>query len=103
VPQPAPRPQVKLDRIVSAPAASLQGQLLRRDNAPNSRAKLMFVSLAKNGPQQTVTTDASGRFQLTLSNGSWLVYEYGADNRPQFHSKIELRENEAHRLTFVSR
>lgn len=102
-PQPIRPPNVKLDRMVSTPASYVQGQLVRRDNQPQSGARLMFVSAAKNGPRQTVTTDATGKFQVSLASGAWLLYEYGADNRPVFHSKIEMRDRDNERVTIVSR
>jgi hypothetical protein len=98
-----PPPTVKLDRIVAAPVPSLQGQVVRRDRAPEAGAQLLFVSAAQHGPRHNVTADEAGRFRVTLASGGWLVYVQGADNKPVFHSKIELRDSETRQVTLVSR
>jgi hypothetical protein len=94
---------VRLDRIVSAPATRLQGQVVRGDNLPEGGARVLFVSASRQGPQRSVTADAGGQFRVTLASGGWLVYVHGADNRPVFHSKIDLAENETRQVTLVSR
>jgi hypothetical protein len=103
VPAQAP-PSVKLDRIVAVPTPMLKGQVVRLDdNAPQAGARLMFVSAAQKGPQQSVTADSTGQFRVTLASGGWLVYVHGADGKPIFHSKIDLRDNETRQVTLVSR
>jgi hypothetical protein len=101
-PAPLP-PRVKLDRVVALPVPTLQGQVVLGNNAPAAGAKLLFVSAARRGPQQSVTADGVGRFRVTLASGSWLVYVAGADGRPTFHSKIDLKDTETRQVTLVSR
>jgi hypothetical protein len=104
---PAPRspapPSVRLDKIVLAPAPGVEGQVVRDDRAPAAGAKVMFVSVDRQGSQQSVTADARGQFRVTLASGAWLVYVHGADGKPVFHSKIELRGEETRQVTLVSR
>jgi len=73
-PAPVARPGVRLDHIVSGPAARVEGQVVSNANAPQAGARVMFVSAALRGPQQTVRADSSGNFRVTLASGGWLVY-----------------------------
>lgn len=106
VPQPlpvTPPAPVKLERIVAIPGPMLQGQVVSRDNAPRSGAKLIFVNAARQGQQHPVTADARGQFRVTLASGAWYVYLTGADGRAVLDSKIELRDHENLKMTLVSR
>jgi hypothetical protein len=105
-PQPPPAPPaVRLDRIVAIPGgnAQVQGQVVRLDRSPRGGAQLMFVSSDRRGPQQSVTADNRGQFQVTLASGGWLVYVHGADGKPVFHTKIEVKGEETRQVTLVSR
>ena len=64
---------------------------------------MLFVSADRREPRQTVGTDEAGRFRVTLTSGGWLVYVQGADGRPIFHRKIEVRQNETRQVYLVSR
>jgi hypothetical protein len=97
-----PPPQVRPDRITSAPVTQLEGQVVRGDNAPRPNAQVRFVSANPRGPQLPVTANSAGRFRVTLASGSWLVYLDGPDGRPAFHSKIDVT-GDARRITLVSR
>ncbi|MBY0522349.1 MAG: hypothetical protein K2R98_03085 [Gemmataceae bacterium] len=101
----SPPPVVKLDRIVSLPAAGgqVQGQVVQSNNAPRPGAKLVFVSAEKQAPQETVTADNTGRFNVKLSSGGWLVYMTGNDGKSLFHSKIDVRGEENRQVVLVSR
>ncbi|MCS6850078.1 MAG: carboxypeptidase-like regulatory domain-containing protein [Gemmataceae bacterium] len=106
LPPPAPPPPaVRLDRIVMLPErrAQVEGQVVREDRSPKAGAQVMFVSMDRQGPQQTVTADADGKFRTSLASGSWLVYVPGADGRPVFHSKIDVRGDASRTMTLVSR
>lgn len=103
LPPAAPPPSVKLERIVSVPQARIQGQVVHSNNAPRPGARLTFVSVEPQGPQQRVTADAAGNFGVTLASGGWLVYVQGADERSVFHSKFDVRDNESRLITLVSR
>jgi hypothetical protein len=59
--------------------------------------------LKKQGPQETVTTDASGRFDVNLESGDWLIYAPGSDGKPEYHSKISVQDRDARVVTVVSR
>jgi hypothetical protein len=100
---PAAPPSVRLDKIVLAPGPGVEGQVVRDDRAPAAGAKVMFVNADRQGSQQSVTADGKGQFRVTLASGSWLVYVHGADGKPVFHSKIELRGEETRQVTLVSR
>lgn len=103
-PAPTAPPTVRLDRIVALPPAhNVEGQVIRGDSAPQAGARLLFVSTARQGVRQTTQADAAGQFRLTLGSGEWLVYLHGADGKPVFHSKLEVRENEPRKVALVSR
>src|SRR5262249_35309119 len=103
-PAPAQPPaKVKLEQIVAVPGPTLEGQVVRQNHAPLGGAKLTFVSTAPNGPWQSATSDAAGRFRVTLASGGWLVYVHGADDKPVLDRKIELRDKEKQQVTLVSR
>lgn len=99
---PVTPPAVKIDRIVSLPHTSLYGKVVRNDDVPRPNVKLMFVSEAARAQQQ-VNADADGQFRVSLASGGWLVYVQGNDNKPVFHSKIDVRDNESRRVVLVSR
>jgi hypothetical protein len=100
-----PPPAVKLDRIVALPggSGSVQGQVVRDDRSPRANAQVLFVCASQKGPRQVVTADATGRFQVTLASGGWLVYVHGVDGKPVFHSKIDVQGEETRNVTLVSR
>lgn len=103
-PVPVTPPAVKLDRIVSLPHSNLYGRVVAaNDDAPRANARLMFVSEAKSAAEQQVSADADGQFRVSLAKGGWLVYVQGNDNKPVFHSKIDVRDNESRRVVLVSR
>lgn len=99
---PVAPPTVRLDRVVSVQKSTVAGQLVRSDRLPQSGARVMFVSVAPQGAQQQVTTDATGQFRVTLASGGWLVYVDGADHKPAYHSKLEVKENETRQVTLLS-
>jgi hypothetical protein len=109
--QPAPRtapaqapPAVRLDRIVSLPAEpKVEGQVVRQDSRPHAGARLLFVSADRQGVREAATADAGGRFQVTLAAGGWLVYLHGADGKPVFQQRVQVRDAEARPLMLVSR
>jgi hypothetical protein len=98
-----PAPQIRLDRIVANPATRLEGQVVRTDNAPRANVQLRFVSGDRRGPIYPVTANSAGRFRVTLTSGSWLVYMSGPDGREWYHSKIEVKGDGTRRVTLVSR
>ncbi len=105
VPQPsAPPPVVKLDRIVMLPpsAKPVQGKVVLRDNTPRAGARVVFVNAEKTLPQEAVTADGQGRFNVRLTSGNWLVYLTSADGKQVFHSKIDVREADARSVVLVS-
>jgi hypothetical protein len=102
--QNAPRPAVKLERIVSGPTDALvEGTVVRTDNAPKAGARVVFVSADRYGVQQDTATNDKGRFRVTLDQGSWYIYLTGADGRQAFHSRIEVSGNRTGQLTLLSR
>jgi hypothetical protein len=98
-----PPPTVRLDRIVTLPQATVEGQVISGHSIPYPGAQVLFVNMARVGLRQTATADAQGQFRAALAPGEWLVYLPGSDGKPVLHSKLEVRDNEAQRLTLVSR
>jgi hypothetical protein len=98
-----PPPAVRLDRIAAIDRAQVEGQVVGGGNVPQAGARVLFVSLNRQGPQESATANAAGQFQVALASGAWLVYVHGADGKPVFHSKIEVRGNETRQVTLVSR
>jgi hypothetical protein len=98
-----PPPQVRLDRIVSLKTTQLEGQIVRRDNAPRPNVRLRFVSAQRLGPQYPITANSAGRFRITLTSGSWLVYVGTPDGRETYHCKIDVNGSGTRRVTLVSR
>lgn len=101
VPQSNPQPQVKLDRIVYGPESFVEGQVVRTDNAPRANASILFVS-ADNGKRETATSNGAGRFQVNLASGNWLVYVQNNDGTAQFHSRLNVQEQQTARITLVN-
>jgi hypothetical protein len=106
---PAVRPPVvpKYDRIAFDRAPSfnwnLAGQIVSQSNSPRSGAKLLFVSDAASGTQESATADRDGRFRLTLASGNWLVYVRDEQGKAVFHTKVNVKGHEAQQMTLVSR
>ncbi len=100
-PPPPAAPDVRLDRIVFGPESFVEGQIVRTDNSPKANVSLLFVS-ADNGKRETVTANGAGRFQVNLASGNWLVYVQGKDGTAQFHSRVNLQENQTARITVVN-
>jgi hypothetical protein len=113
VPTPAaPKAPVvpKYDRIAfdSAPAAGTQwnlaGQVVsQQGSTPKSNARLLFVSEAPTGQQESASTDAQGKFKVTLASGGWLVYLRDEQGKAVFQSRVNVKNNEAQQMTLVSR
>lgn len=103
--RPAPPPVVRLDRIVSVPknGNQVEGKVVLNNNAPRGNVELLFVSTEKQGPQEKVTADTTGRFNVQLASGNWLVYMAGADGKPVFHSKIDVNSHDVRPVVLVSR
>ncbi len=100
---PAPVPAARPDRIASLPNARLEGQVVSAAHAPRPGAQVMFVSTRREAPNQTVTANAVGRFQVNLPAGGWLVYVSGSDGRNVFHSRIDVDGRQPTALTVMAR
>jgi hypothetical protein len=87
---PVPPKGARPDRIATAPAAPLDVQVVRMDRTPRAGARVMFVSAQQRAPSQVVTANASGRLQVNLAAGAWLVYVSGPDGRQTYHSRIDV-------------
>jgi hypothetical protein len=94
-----PPPPVKLDRIVVGPDATVEGQVVRNDNAPRPNARVLFVSAQHGADRQTVTANTAGRFEVTLASGAWLVYLENPDGTTRYHSRIDIDGRQPARLT----
>lgn len=101
---PTMAPRVRLDRIVSVPSGRIDGQVVRGSNTPWAGARVSFVPTQRSGvTASSATADASGRFQVSLPSGTWLVYLTGADGKQTLHSKLDVRDRETRQLTLASR
>ena len=97
-----PGPNVRLERIVSLPSPNLSGQVVG-NGKPQPGARILLVSADKARTQQTVTADQKGKFEATLASGSWLVYVHGADGKPVFQDKVEVRDDAPRQVVLTSR
>ena len=64
---------------------------------------MVFVSAARKDQQKSITVDAAGKFGVTLASGGWLVYLGAPGEKPVFHSRIDVRDNEPRQVTLVTR
>jgi hypothetical protein len=105
-PEPPPAPPkaaVRLDKIVSLPKANVEGAVVGPDRRPQANARILFVSVDRQRAQEEVTADRAGGFGVSLASGQWLVYTYGADGRPVYHRKVDVRDDVPSRLTLDNR
>ncbi len=98
----SPPANVRIDRIVSLSDANLSGQVVNQGRV-QAGARILLVSLDKAATQKAVTADDRGQFKVTLASGNWLVYVNGADGKPVFQDKVEVRDDAKRTLTLVSR
>jgi hypothetical protein len=96
-------PSVRIDRIVSNQGPAVQGQILGDSNAPKAGVQLIFVSAKRESPEQTVTSNGSGRFEVNLAAGEWLVYVRGPGGQQAFHSRMTVHESQSAPIVLVSR
>ncbi len=101
--QPSAQPKITLDRIVSASGNVVHGQVVQGENRPQPSLKVLFVSVERRDLEQTATTDAGGRFQVSLAPGNWRVYVEQPGGRQVFHSQIEVSDRQNSFITLVSR
>jgi hypothetical protein len=98
-----PLPRARLDRIASLSNHNMEGEVLDAGRAPQSGARVLFVSADRKAPRQTVTTDGAGQFRVALASGAWFVYVEDASGTPVYKRKVEVRGNEPTQLTLLSR
>jgi hypothetical protein len=82
---------------------SIEGQVIRADNAPTPGVQLTFVRTGTHDERQPVTADASGKFNVQLPAGGWMVYLTGSDGKTVYHSQIDVRGAESRQVLLVSR
>jgi hypothetical protein len=99
---PAP-PSVRLDRIVSAAEANLQGQIVSTNRTPIPNVRVLFIREDQVNRRETATADAAGKFEVSLNAGSWLVYTQSQDGKTEFRRKIDVRADEPTEVRLVSR
>jgi Carboxypeptidase regulatory-like domain len=102
-PAPVYPPSVRLDRIVSASSTNLQGQVVNEDSRPVANVKLLFVPADQQNARESTTADASGKFQVDLEPGTWLVYTVSSDGKSDFRRKLEVGANQPSEVRLVSR
>jgi hypothetical protein len=105
VPYTVPQEQakVRLDKVVALPRENVEGAVLGADRAPQANARVLFVNADRQRDQEEVTADNAGHFRASLVAGNWLVYTNGADGRPVFQRKLEVRDAEPVRLMLANR
>jgi hypothetical protein len=96
-------PSVRLDRIVSASSATVDGQVVSETQRPVANTQLLFVLADQPNTRESVTSDGSGKFRVSLESGTWLVYTRTADGNTEFRRKINVRADEPAELRLVSR
>ena len=102
-PAPSNPPAVRLDRIVSATDAKLQGQVVSEDARPVANVQLLFISADQASTRESVTADIAGKFNVSLTTGNWLIYTRGPNGKTDFCRKVEVRADEPTELRLVSR
>jgi hypothetical protein len=100
---PKPPPSVRLDRIVMLDEPNVEGQVVKSGTDPQPGARVVFVSQDQLGAQQTVTADEKGNFKVSLASGGWLVYVHDEKGNPVLKEKVEVKENQPHRMILTSR
>jgi hypothetical protein len=101
---PAPAgPGVKLERITLGDGNSVNGQIVNDARTPRSGVHVTFVNAKRQGPDKTVTSDATGQFQVELPTGAWLVYLRTADGQQVYHSRIDVEAKQKTPIVLVSR
>jgi hypothetical protein len=97
-------PKVRLEKIVMLPEHNVEGKIVRaEDSSPRAGARLLFVSADKDGAQESLTTDAEGKFQTRLARGGWLVYVRNREGTPVFQKRIEINDDEPRQVLLTSR
>jgi hypothetical protein len=105
-PQPKPPVKSRPDRVASFDKNSghIQGAVVFDDRiTPRGNAKILFVSVEKNGPQESLQTDELGRFSTNLATGDWLMYVPNKDGKPEFHTRLTVLPADDRLVTVVSR
>lgn len=100
---PAPKPPIQLDKFASLPGTAVKGQVVTFANAPKPNTQLVFVPAGQKGPQQAVTANAVGQFNVALASGQWHVYIQQPGGQPAYHSKIQVAADQPSYLTLVSK
>lgn len=96
-----PLPATLQPERVASRDTNIQGTVVR-DSRAQGGARLRFVS--SNGAEFIpAQADATGRFHVSLTSGSWKVYTEDATGRPNYHSEIQVRGNEDRNVVLVAR
>jgi hypothetical protein len=93
---------VKRERIAQN-GTVINGQVVSESNAPKAGAQLIFVSARRQAPEKKTTANASGRFEVELAQGDWLIYVRNADGQQNFHSRIDVAALQTTPIVLVSR
>jgi hypothetical protein len=99
-----PPADLRLDKVVSLkPVEGLEGRVIGGDNATQAGVRVLFINAANSRERQSATTDATGRFQVSLNAGRWLVYVQGSDGQDDFRQEIQIGSPRSSPLTLVKR
>jgi hypothetical protein len=103
-PPPVKNPRPERTASFDKNRGAIQGSVVFSDRiTPRGNAKILFVNVEKNGPQESVQTDELGRFSTQLETGDWLMYVPGKDGKPEFHTRLTIQPADDRLVTVVSR
>jgi len=93
------------DRITgNTNGASIHGQVVANNFVtPMRGAKVLFVSNQSEQVKQTTVADTTGRFALSLPAGDWKIFVGRADGTLEYHSSINVQDNQNRQFMVVSR
>jgi hypothetical protein len=93
----------RVDRIASRVKQPVDGQVLAANRSPRVNVKVVFISRDASQVKHVVRTDRAGRFEVTLTDGTWLIYVDDAAGRPTFQQTMQVRDGGPSDVVLVSR
>jgi hypothetical protein len=94
------QPGVGANHVAATDA--VMGQVVRNDGSPRAGATLIFINTATQQRSEATTNDV-GRFNTSLTSGSYYVYLASRDSNPTYHSQIQVLPNQATTVSLVNR
>ncbi len=93
------------DRITgNTTGAAIHGQVVANNYVtPLRGAKVLFVNNQSEEVKQSTVADTTGRFALSLPAGDWKIFVSGRDGNLEYHSNINVKDNQNRQFMVVSR